>query len=206
MARRPARRFAPWRADFLAAALLALVGAAALWGGLTTMRPGAIALGVGVAVVCGLGARRAWQHGYRRWYGKELEAWAVGLARARLDRKRIRYEAGRWVPGHGDVDLLIHGLEGSCVVEIKSFERWNQRWFLRGEREERALLQAQGLQEAVGAQAALVWLPRGRRTLLQWFLGSGGHGVRVVFGDERKLIRVTRRAIGRLNRPLDGLN
>lgn len=202
---RPAQRFTPWRSDFIAAGLLALAGAGALLGAVTRLSGGSIVAGLGMAAVCFLGARSAWRTGMRRWHGQGVERWAVEAATALMDRRRIRYETGRWVPGHGDVDLLILGAKGGCVVEIKSFERWSQSLFTRGERERAAIAQVEGLCDTLGTGAGLIWLPRGRPTALQRLLGAGSHRARVVFGNERAVIRRAKKIAGRLNMPWDGL-
>lgn len=192
-AQRAAGTFSPWRTDFAMAGLFAAMGSFALWRGVTSGSPSTFGLAAGVAVVMALSARWAWKNGRRRWYGKELEVWAVERAGRLLDRKRITWEAGRFVPGIGDVDLVVESKRGLVAVEIKSFNRWEQSFWRRGAREADTLAQAARAAHAVGAASALVWLPRGRATLLQRVFGAGGGGVRVVFGDERALLRKVRK-------------
>lgn len=188
--KRQARRFTPWRGDFLASGILSVLGAWALWRGVSSGKAGSFLIGVGFAAVLLVLARNYWRSGYRRWYGHDLERWAIERIGQLLDRKHVPWRAGEQVPGLGDADLIVEARKGRALVEIKSLQKWSQSVFAGcGPRERAAIAQAALLRERVGAERAYVWLPRGRPTLLQRVFGAGGTGVRVVFGDERVMWR-----------------
>lgn len=191
MARKP-DRFSPWREDFYAAAGFALLGAIAVWRTLVVGSWGAGVLGLAVAAGCLAAARWAWRNGMRRWYGKNLERWAVGQLGRLLDRRGIPWEADRLLRGLGDADIIAHPTNGAVVVEIKSFERWGTGWLgMPTERDLAALAQVEAQINAIGAIHGYVWLPRGRPTLLQrLLLRFVKRRVQVVIGSERRMARL----------------
>lgn len=186
-------RFRPWRADFITAYFAAALGAFALVRGLASQTPTGVVAGIGLATALGWIAVNAWRDARRRWYGQAVEAWAVSQVGRLLDRRGIRWEAGRFIPGVGDVDLLVRGKRDSVTVEVKSFNRWRQGFMRVGPRERAALEQARRQAEAVGAGTSLVWLPRGTPTLLQRVFGAGTRDTRVVFGSPVVLARKLRK-------------
>lgn len=188
-------RFSPWREDFYAAAGFAGLGAVAVWRAVASGEAAVAVLGLTVAAGCLAAARWAWRNGMRRWYGKDLEQWAIEQIGRLLDRRGIPWEAGRLVRGIGDVDLLAIPTKGAVVVEIKSYERWGTGWLGRAsERDLAAIAQVQAQVDSTGAIQGYLWLPRGRATLLQrLFLRHSGGQVRVVVGSERQMARLIAR-------------
>lgn len=192
---KPRPRFSPWREDFYAAAGFVVLAAITAWQAIASGDARLLALGLFVAVAALAAARWVWRNGMRRWYGKDLERWAVGQLGRLLDRRGIAWEAGRLIRGVGDVDLLASPTKGAVVVEIKSYERWGSGWLGAGsERDLAAIAQVQAQVDSVGAIQGYLWLPRGRPTLLQrLFLGFSRGQVRVVIGSERRMARLIER-------------
>lgn len=186
MKRRGEDRFTPWRSDFLAAAgfvgvagfLLMRMGqllAYGQWG----VAAGALLLSLGMLAA----AAWAWRNGMRRWHGAHVERWAIARLAPHLDRAGIAHMAGVRVPGLGDADLvLLRGGVIHTVIEIKSYRRWGRR----GD-EPHAIHQAARLAQRLGAQQAIVWLPRGTPTLWQRLRLPREDGVMVVFDSPRRL-------------------
>lgn len=185
-------RFSPFREDFYAAAGFGALAAVALWRALVADSLAVSVLGLAVVAGCLAAARWAWRNGMRRWYGKNLERWAVGQLGRLLDRRGIPWEAGRRLRGLGDADVIAHPTKGAVVVEIKSFERWGAGWLgMPVDRDLAALAQVEAQLDAVGAIQGYVWLPRGRPTLLQrLFLRLARRRVQVVIGSERRMARL----------------
>src|SRR5690606_22143140 len=103
--RRPA--FVPWRTEFLVAMGAGALGAFALIRGLTSQSAQGLLVGAALAAVLGYVAHTSWRNARRRWYGQHVERWAVEQVGRSLDRHGIAWEAGRFIPGLGDVDLLV---------------------------------------------------------------------------------------------------
>jgi len=178
------KRFSPWREDFIAAAAFAVLGLFGLYRGLSSLTLNSALIGVLISLVCGFMAWWAWKNGMRRWYGKHLEEWAIDRLSVWLKRKRIDWQAGRMVPGLGDADVVVYASSGPLVIEIKSWQRWNNR-----EREAAAYQQAQALSQRLNAAHAFIWLPRGRPTFMQRLYAPRHEGIRVVFGNDRKMYK-----------------
>lgn len=192
--RRTARReFKPWRAQFLTAYCAAGLAVYALVRGVSSQTPTGALVGVGLAAALAYAAVDSWRSARSRWYGQHVEAWAVDQVGRLLDRRGVPWVAGHYVPRLGDIDLMVRGKKATAVVEIKSFNRWRQGLFQVGKRERAALDQAARQADAVDADAALVWLPRGRPTLGQRIFGAGTRQVRVVFGPPSRLARTLRK-------------
>lgn len=187
------RAFRPWRADFMVAHAAGALGAYALIKGLASQTPTGVVVGAGLALALGWIAVDRWRDARRRWYGQHVEAWAVGQVGRLLDRRGITWVSGHYIPGLGDIDLLVRGKRATAAVEIKSFNRWRQGLFQVGRREQAALEQVQRQAEAVGAEKALVWLPRGRPSLGQRIFGAGSRQIRVVFGSPSALAKKLRK-------------
>lgn len=192
-ARRRRRAFSPWRADFLTAYAAGGLAAFALVRGLASQTPTGVVVGAGLALALGWFASESWRTGRSRWYGQRVEAWAVEQAGRLLDRRGLAWTAGRYVPGIGDIDLEVRGNKSTVVVEIKSFNRWHQSLLRLGHRERKAIEQVKRQTEAVGADVAVIWLPRGTPTLWQRILGAGAGQVRVLFGSPSCLARKLRK-------------
>lgn len=188
------RTFAPWRGDFVLAACSVGLAIFAMYGGVRSGTAAGTAVGVGFAGLLAYAARRLWMSGYRRWFGANVEQWAIAELGKRLDRKRITWTANARFPGVGDIDVLVEKGPGRrAIVEIKSFVHWEQSLGRLGAREKAAIEQA-GRQAAVaGAAQITVWLPRGRPTLLQRVFGAGRGDVRVVFGGAHRVARRIKR-------------
>lgn len=183
--RRRRRVFAPWRQEFRYAGVLALLAVVAIWQGMGSGRLITTVVGIVVAALLAIGARYCWQSGMRRWYGKRVESWAVAEVASQLKRhRRVRCETQVPVPGQGDADLVVTGRRKlRCLVEVKAFNAWNQGWWSIGARESSALLQAADLARSLGCTEVIVWLPRGRPSLVQRIgLCKGKNGVKVAFG------------------------
>jgi len=199
------RRFSPWREDFIAAFAIGTLALFGLYRGLTSFTLTETMIGLLIGFVGGFMAWLAWKNGMRRWYGKHLEGWAIERLSVWLKRKRIGWHAGEMVPGLGDADLIVHASSGSILIEIKSWQRWKN-----GEREAAAYRQAQALAQRLDAAHAFIWLPRGRPTFMQRVYAPRFEGVRVVFGNDRKMYKqiskrhtppsLGQRAAGLLNR------
>lgn len=190
---RSRRAFNPWRADFLTAYAAAGLAAYALIRGVLLQTPTGMLAGAGLAAALGWFAVTSWRTARSRWYGQQLEAWATDQVGRLLDRRKVSWVAGHYVPGLGDIDLMVQGKKATAVVEIKSFNRWHQGLFRIGRREQAAIEQAGRQLETVGADLAMVWLPRGRPTLGQRIFGAGTRHVRVVFGPPSRLARKLRK-------------
>ena len=152
----------------------------------------AAVFGVIAFALAGAGASRL-KRAANREFGKTFEEEFVERAVREMDRLGIRTKANLMASGIGDIDLVAYPGGVPVPVEVKSFIRWNQFLFLKGERESRALAQSERQRRAIRAKRGIVWLPQGRPTLLQRLFGAGGGDVSVVFGSERSLIRAVRR-------------
>jgi len=178
------KRFSPWREDFIAAFALTALALFGLYRGVSSFTLTNTVIGFLIAFACGFMARWAWQNGMRRWYGKHLEGWAIERLSVWLKRKHIGWQAGRMVPGLGDADVLVQTSSGPIVIEIKSWQRWKNL-----EREAAAYRQVQALAQRLNAAHAFIWLPRGRPTFMQRLYAPRHGGIRVVFGNERKMYK-----------------
>lgn len=188
------RAFTPWRGDFLTAYAAGALAAYALVRGVSSQSAAGVLAGIGLAAALGWFAIGTWRTGRNRWYGQRLEAWAVGQVGRLLDRRGVTWVAGHYVPGLGDIDLLVQGRKSAVVVEIKSFNRWHQGLFRIGHRERAAIEQVKRQVLAMDAGAAMIWLPRGVPTVWQRIFGAGSGQVRVVFGSPSCLARKLRKA------------
>lgn len=191
---RKSKAFRPWQSDFLVAYGAAALAAYALIRGVSSQSAQGVLAGAGLAAALGWFAIHNWRSGRNRWYGQRVEAWAVEQVGNLLTRRGLPWESGRWLPGVGDVDLVVQGKRGVTVVEVKSFNRWGRGLFQVGQREVAALEQARRQAEVIGADTAIVWLPRGRPTFGQRVFGAGSGGVRVVFGSPAALANKLRKS------------
>jgi hypothetical protein len=178
--------YAPWRANYLKSFVLFAIGfvvAFAVW---TNYLPWPA---VFLSVIPFLLAIHQIKLAKARKFGKAFEAVAINSAISLLRQQGFNVRPSVVIPGLGDVDMIVTANLGMKVtVEIKSFIRWNQFWIFRGAREAKALVQAERQKNATQADAAFIWLPQGRRSLLQALFGLvGNKHVRVVYGDASRL-------------------
>lgn len=186
------RKFEPWKVDRSRAMRSAILGASSMGGGVVFALNGnnqlAVAFGAVGLVLLGKSSfllRRA----KNREFGKRLEERFAPRAAQALTEQGIQVRTNVMIRGIGDIDLVAH-VEGRPVpVEIKSFQRWSQFLFFMGERERKTVSQVRRQKQAIDAPHAIIWLPQGRPTLLQLLFGVGSRSIRVVFGNEKALLR-----------------
>jgi len=140
------------------------------------------------------GARLA-KRAKAREYGKKVEERFTPMAVATLRRAGLEVQTNMMARGLGDIDLVVQTNQGSVPIEIKSFYRWGQlripllpATFWAGERERKALRQAEAQRQHVRGRHAIIWLPNGRMTFMQKIFGTGSRRVTVVFGHSSKLV------------------
>lgn len=183
------RAFRPWRSNLRNAFILGALGI----GSLSAAYAGLLAWPVSV-VVCGLALffasleMRRWQS---RRFGKEFEAQSLASAARTLRARGLQLETGRMAKGIGDIDLIVINSHGRrATIEIKSFVHWRQLGPFIGSREASALRQAAAQRASMEADTAVVWLPQGRPSLLQYLFGwVGNRDVTVLFGSAERLGR-----------------
>lgn len=193
------RPFEPWKRDFSAARSMLVIGAGSCIGAVgaymfTGPSPVSLGLlGIGLILIPAALARR--QRGLARQHGKQVENRLTPIAAAELTRAGMRVETNVMIRGLGDIDLVVHTTQGPVPVEIKSFRRWRQlrlpflpATFLAGDRERKALRQSEQQRRAIRARKGLIWLPNGRISPLQSWLGTGSRTNEVVFGGTRRLL------------------
>lgn len=150
-----------------------------------------------IAGAAGLGlfgyAQRMWQVAASRRFGKTFEQDVTAKAEKRLQSAGMSFKSNVMMRGLGDIDIVVQAGDMRVPVEIKSFRKWNQGLFSFGEREQRAIDQACAQKAALNSTRALIWLPQGERTFWQWLFGAGAGRVHVVFGDEKRLVKVLKR-------------
>lgn len=189
------KTFAPWIKDQRQAMLSGTVGAGLL--GMAALPfiqpqlPPAWIIGFGLAgVVAVAHSARLFRRSKSRAFGKFLESRYIPRAIGELSRHGLHAKANVMVNGLGDVDMVVMGNSyQAVVVEIKSFRRWGQFFFIPGKRERQAIQQVRRQQAALRAYQAVIWLPQGQPTLFQRLLGPSSGGVRIVFGREDKLAK-----------------
>lgn len=184
-------KFEPWkkgRKTGLKLAVLGLISAmAAAAFAVSGYQLAAIGFAVATVVLAKVGMdifRRA----ANRKFGKEFEEDAIWRASHELIDHGFTPKPNVMVRGVGDIDLIVYRDGKRVPVEIKSFRKWNQFLVFNGEREKRALIQADRQRRAIQSSCGIVWLPQGKPTLLQILFGVGNRNVIVVFGNERKLL------------------
>lgn len=155
------------------------------------------ALGFGLfAVALAKAGTAHYRRSANREFGKRFEVECSYRALEELAMSGIRAESNLMINGIGDVDIVAYPKGQRIPVEIKSFRRWNQLFVFKGEREGRALVQAERQRRALGAKCGIVWVPQGRMTLMQRLFGAGAGSVSVVFGSERALVKKVKRLAG----------
>ncbi|MCX7173795.1 MAG: hypothetical protein NT159_07705 [Proteobacteria bacterium] len=128
-----------------------------------------------------------------REFGKDFEEMTIRHAIPAIGRMGYTAHANRRFQS-GDIDLVVSSSNATVTIEIKSFIRWRQFYFFKGEREGKALRQATRQRAAIDAVHAIVWLPQGIPSLLQRLpYARGKSGVTVVFGREAPLRATLRR-------------
>lgn len=198
MGARSRKGLEPWKQDRRAGAKFAVF---ALVAGAVSIAwveggyyQGALGAGVVATGLAGAAVSRFKRAGNRE-FGKQFEREHVARAIATLPRSGFQVRANVVVPSVGDVDLVAYFKNMPITIEIKSFVKWNQNPFFRGERENKALAQSDRQRYAIKAKHGIVWLPQGRPNFLQRFFGVGSGNVRVVFGGERNLVRALKRLV-----------
>lgn len=190
------RKFEPWKRDRSRAAKSLIWAAGVGVGAIFLAMNGNMAFAFGIFLVAAVLAKTgvsALKRADSREFGKVFEEEFVHRALRELAAHKIQAQANVMARGIGDIDLVVRASGRPVTIEIKSFRRWSQFLVFKGARERKALTQADRQRRALGAKAALVWLPQGRPTLLQRLIGAGAEGVGVVFGNERSLVRALRR-------------
>lgn len=130
-----------------------------------------------------------------REFGKQFEKVFIERATFELAEHGFASRSNVMVRGIGDIDLVVNKGAVRIPVEVKSFRKWNQFLVFNGDREKRALDQSDRQRRALKAERGIVWVPQGRTTLLQRIFGVGSSNVKVVFGDERALVRAVKKMI-----------
>lgn len=192
------RKFEPWKADRVFGVKLAacglfsaLVAAGFAFNGYNWASLGFALLALVLAKAGINRCRRA----SNREFGKVFEEEFIERAAHELIEHGLTPRSNVMARGIGDIDLVVYNGNNRIPVEVKSFRKWNQFLVFNGEREKRALIQADRQRRVLKADQGIVWLPQGRPTLLQRIFGVGSNNVSVVFGNERALVRAVKRMI-----------
>lgn len=154
MAHKP---FTPWKGDQLRAALLLFFA------------PSILALSAYLvpefrlyaAAAAALSLLLGWRIRSRvqaRQHGQEIEATFSSRAIPELEKAGFYVESGR-MTRFGDVDLIVRRAEWCATIEIKSYRYWRGRLRDRG-RQQKARAQARRQRSAIGADIAVIWLPK----------------------------------------------
>ena len=160
MAHKP---FTPWKGDQLRAALLLFFA------------PSILALSAYLvpefrlyaAAAAALSLLLGWRIRSRvqaRQHGQEIEATFSSRAIPELEKAGFHVESGR-MTRIGDVDLVVRRAGWCATIEIKSYRYWRGRLRDRA-RQRKARVQARSQKEALGADLAVIWLPKGWPTRL----------------------------------------
>ncbi len=99
-----------------------------------------------------------------RQHGQEIEATFSSRAIPELEKAGFYVESGR-MTRFGDVDLVVRRAGWCATIEIKSYRYWRGRLRDRA-RQRKARVQARSQKEALGADLAVIWLPKGWPTWL----------------------------------------
>jgi len=155
--------YTPWRGDQKRAALLLFFAPPilALCAFLVPEVRLYAACAAGLSVLLGWRIRSRVQ---ARQHGQEIEATFSSRAIPELERAGFTVESGR-MTRFGDVDLIVRRAGWCATIEIKSFRYWRGRLRDRG-RQRKARIQARRQKEALGADLAVIWLPKGWPTWL----------------------------------------
>jgi len=152
-------------------------------------QPIAFTFGIIAIALLGQGAF-LFKQARNREFGKTFEKAMTPKAVSLLEKKGFMVDQNVIRRGVGDIDLIIRFVRNKPVpIEIKSFRKWNQFFFLKGDRERKALAQSAHQQRALRTHVSIIWLPQGKPTFLQAMFGTGSASVQVVFGNEHALVR-----------------
>lgn len=154
MAHKP---FTPWRGDQKRSFLL-LYFFPPLLATTAYMLPEARYYAAGAAVLSALLGWRLRDRVKARQHGQEIEATFVARAIPELERAGFRVATGR-MTRVGDIDLIVTRPGWTATVEIKSFRYWRGRLRDRS-RQQLARTQARKQRAAIGADIAVIWLPK----------------------------------------------
>lgn len=188
-------KFEPWKKERAFGLKLAACGlfSAVVAAGFAIKGDHWIALGFAV-VALGLakaGVNRC-RRANNREFGKAFEEDSIERAAHELIEHGFMPRSNVMARGLGDIDLVVYRGRKRLPVEVKSFRKWNQFLMFNGEREKRALIQADRQRRALKSAHGIVWLPQGRPTIFQRVFGAGSNNIVVVFGNERALVRAVK--------------
>jgi len=193
------RIFEPWKADQRKAKTAYFLALAIASGGawlFVIQNQTQIASGMLIfaMVFLVLGARLA-KRAKSREYGKRLEEKFTPMAVATLRKAGYNVQTNVMARGIGDIDIVVQTEQGRAPIEIKSFVYWKQlnipllpSTLWAGDRERKAMRQAEAQRNHLQSQYAIIWLPNGRQTWLQSLFSTGNGRVKVVFGHASKLL------------------
>jgi hypothetical protein len=159
----PQKPFRPWWRDYRKAAAC-LIGAGGAVLVLTThdnAGPAALIVALG-AIAAFRVARSSWQLGHKRQRGHRVEMSARSKLKRILPFGWSVDKTTPLVPGAGDVDVLIRTGRYGFVVEIKSWETYDER-IQAAAAQARKQLQAARQREGRTKWQAVVWLPLGKK-------------------------------------------
>jgi hypothetical protein len=161
----PQKPFRPWWRDYReAAACLIVAGGAVLV--LTThdnAGPAALILALG-AIAGFLVARSSWRRGLKRHRGDRVETSARSQLKRILPFGWSVDKTTPFIPGVGNVDLLIRNGRHRFVVEVKSWEDVSDERNVAAAAQARNLLRALAEREGRNKWHAVVWFPQGKKT------------------------------------------
>lgn len=180
------KQFRPWLAEFYYSIVLGGISLVIL---AQAFRAGWSKTGLVAVVLAAFlatGSRLAWMDGRRRWFGAELEKWAIGRATPLLKKRGLGVEANYFIPGLGDADMLVTNPKTgkSAIIEIKSYGYEDSRC-------SKALQQVTTLQRALGTDVGLVWLPRAKTSWRDLFKMQP----MVMKGSPEKIVKVVARML-----------
>jgi hypothetical protein len=165
----PQNPFRPWWRDYRkAAACLIGAGGAVLFSLVLRAHgdsgPAPLLLAIG-AIAAFFAARSSWRHGFARHRGHRVETSARSQLKRILPFGWSVDKTTPFIPGVGNVDLLIRTGRHGFVVEIKSWDVWdNTERNVAAAAQARNLLQALAEREGRKKWQAVVWLPQNKKT------------------------------------------
>lgn len=163
--------FTPWKGDQLRAALL-LFCAPPILALSAYLVPDIRLYAAAAAALSLLLGWRIRSRVQARQHGQEIEATFSSRAIPELEKAGFTVESGH-LTRYGDIDLIVRRAGWCATIEIKSFRFWRGR--LRDQaRQRKARVQARRQKEALGADLAVIWLPKGWPTwltrVMNWLL------------------------------------
>lgn len=185
------RKFEPWRRQRKAGMGALAIGLALAAAAFVAFKSGGTGFGLGLAAASALffgAGSSSLNKAQARAFGQTFEAEHLELAVRRLSGLGLHCRTNVMRAGCGDIDLVVKTEGATIPVEIKSYRKWRQPFFIfHGARERRAIAQARKQMNALKTDAGIIWLPQGSPSLLQRIFGAGAGPVRVVFGGDQRL-------------------